>query len=217
MKRLTDVTRRARLLLPLVAALWIHAAFAQLPDASFASACIYSPNDPVFAKGHEHIAHVKHGSQDVYTIRLPDVTVNKKSYREIVIRRGDSFHIDACGCVQTGGSGLTWKRYVDPSVDRSDSFKYPVYIYTGMIYPGPFQTIPQDAGIACCQVQSISQWLTAQQRGVKFVATQDFEFTLGYADDNYGDNGYWKHDDGTEGQCRGIGAAAVQVRIDRSR
>ena len=34
-------------------------------------------------------------------------------------------------------------------------------------------------------------------------------------DDNYDDNGYYAHDDGTNGQCRGVGNAYVHVSIDR--
>src|SRR5262249_25945895 len=38
--------------------------------------------------------------------------------------------------------------------------------------------------------------------------------TLGYEDDNYNDNGYWRHDDGG-GQCRGIGSAFVELVIQQ--
>lgn len=38
---------------------------------------------------------------------------------------------------------------------------------------------------------------------------------LGYDDkpDHYGDNGYYDHDDGTDDQCSGVGAAWVTIRI----
>ena len=38
---------------------------------------------------------------------------------------------------------------------------------------------------------------------------------LGYEDDNYGDNGYSGHDDGTENQCKGVGDAFVIITIAR--
>jgi hypothetical protein len=39
---------------------------------------------------------------------------------------------------------------------------------------------------------------------------------LGYEDDNYDDNGYWGHDDGTGNQCQDVGNAFVEVTIERS-
>ena len=41
--------------------------------------------------------------------------------------------------------------------------------------------------------------------------------TLGYEDetDGYGDNGYWSHDDGTQGQCAAVGEAFLTLAITR--
>ena len=39
--------------------------------------------------------------------------------------------------------------------------------------------------------------------------------TLGYDDDQFDDNGYYKSDDGTAGQCRDLGPAAVQIRVGK--
>jgi hypothetical protein len=39
--------------------------------------------------------------------------------------------------------------------------------------------------------------------------------TVGYEDDRYGDNGYWRHDDGTQKQFKSIGGAAVEVDVLR--
>jgi hypothetical protein len=36
---------------------------------------------------------------------------------------------------------------------------------------------------------------------------------LGYEDDNYSDNGYYGHDDGTNDQCKGVGDAYVVITI----
>jgi hypothetical protein len=46
-------------------------------------------------------------------------------------------------------------------------------------------------------------------------ATSSEPLVLGYLDDDYGDNGYWGHDDGTENQCRGVGPAWVALTINR--
>ena len=37
---------------------------------------------------------------------------------------------------------------------------------------------------------------------------------LGYVDDNYPDNGYYGHDDGTNDQCKNVGNAYVVVKIE---
>ena len=36
---------------------------------------------------------------------------------------------------------------------------------------------------------------------------------LGYVDDDYSDNGYWGHDDGTQDQCKYEGDASVYISI----
>jgi hypothetical protein len=42
------------------------------------------------------------------------------------------------------------------------------------------------------------------------------QFWLGYEDGNYGDNGYWGHDNGTNNQCANDSRAWVTVRIQRN-
>jgi hypothetical protein len=37
---------------------------------------------------------------------------------------------------------------------------------------------------------------------------------LGYEDDAYDDNGYYAHDDATEAQCHGTGAAQLRITIE---
>src|SRR5205807_381677 len=64
-------------------------------------------------------------------ISEPNVTQATTSYPQVHLRYGDRVRIDAGGCVQTGGSGRTWKLYVDPRGPNSNEFYY------GLVYlPG---------------------------------------------------------------------------------
>ena len=105
--------------------------------------------------------------------------------------------MQAGGCVQTGGAGKTWKRYVDPSGPNSDR------LYHGLIQiPGVDSDLVHIAGVV--------------NRTVDIPATvnpQNAVLRLGYEDDDYSDNGYWGHDDGTEDQCRGVGNAFVVLTV----
>ena len=53
-------------------------------------------------------------------ITRPVVTEPSFDYKSVVFKSGDTVAIDAGGCVQTGGHGRTWKRYVNPSGPNSD-------------------------------------------------------------------------------------------------
>src|SRR5438105_9059582 len=57
----------------------------------------------------------------------PNVTQRLTPYIDIAFQIGDSVTIDAGGCVQTGGIGPTWKRYVNPQGPNSDQ------LYHGLI------------------------------------------------------------------------------------
>jgi hypothetical protein len=50
-----------------------------------------------------------------WRIDRPNVMQHQTGYPQITFKPGDSVAVDAGGCVQTGGMGSTWKRYVDPS------------------------------------------------------------------------------------------------------
>src|SRR5262249_48838660 len=49
------------------------------------------------------------------TIEKPAVNAHETSYSNILFAPGDIVEVSADGCVQTGGHGATWKRYVNPS------------------------------------------------------------------------------------------------------
>jgi len=127
------------------------------------------------------------------------VTQPKTEYRTIAFRPGDNVQVQAGGCVQTGGSGKTWKLYVDPQGPNSDR------LYHGLIL------LPGITGGSLVRIQGVVG--KSQQVPANIDPSTAF-LVLGYEDDNYGDNGYGGHDDGTGDQCKNVGAAWVTVRID---
>jgi hypothetical protein len=115
------------------------------------------------------------------TITEPTVTQAQTTY-PFTFLGGDHVTINAGGCVQTGGSGLTWKRYVDPAADND--------LYHGTI------AIPGTIGTATSQERLVN-WV-----GRPFVVNgRGASLILGYQDDGYSDNGYYAHDNGTGNQC----------------
>jgi hypothetical protein len=54
-------------------------------------------------------------------IEQPNVKQHITNYTGVGFEPGDRVTISAGGCVQTGGAGKTWKRYVDPQGPNSRS------------------------------------------------------------------------------------------------
>jgi hypothetical protein len=136
------------------------------------------------------------GNTITWTINEPDVKKASEAFYQIKFQKNDEIFITAGGCVQTGGHGETWKRYVNPSGDGN------AYYYFAKI---------QIPGVTFGLVR-MEQFLNKK---LVFTLTPDESsyLILGYADDNYSDNGYWGHDDGTENQCKGVGNAFVNIVI----
>ncbi len=159
----------------------------------------------VFVTAHAHadniVCTVEGNGTDVCDIALPNVLAPQTDYPTIQFHPGDTVEVSASGCAQTGGSGPTWKRYVDPSGSDSD------HLYRGLI------SIP-GATSGLVTVQSvIGQSLTVSATGGPL--------SVGYQDDDYSDNGYWSHDDGTDDQCKEQagpmrGRAVIHLRIHRT-
>jgi hypothetical protein len=123
----------------------------------------------------------------VYRITEPIVTAAAIAYPSVVFRGGDSVTISAGGCAQTGGHGLTWKRYVDPSGPNADKW------YHGLI---------QLPGFPMTRIQEvIGQTLTIPANA------SPLSLRLGYEDNVYGDNGYGGRNTGTSDQCKDVGNA----------
>jgi hypothetical protein len=119
------------------------------------------------------------------TINEPNVTEPETLYPAILFAPGDMVEVNANGCVQTGGSGLTWKRYVNP--DSNELYHGLIRVPSGT--PGP--------GLVRIQSVVSNPFLVT---GAGVPEAQLF-LHLGYEDDNYGDNGYTAHDNGTNDQC----------------
>jgi hypothetical protein len=120
-------------------------------------------------------------------------------YNMVKFKPGDKVTISAGGCVQTGGNGEnTWKSYTNPSGSDAD------HLYSGTIM------IP---GVTQGGLQRIGGVLNRELTVPHLPPTVVPILNLGYQDDGYGDNGYYSHDDGDNGQCVGIGPAWVEVKI----
>jgi hypothetical protein len=135
---------------------------------------------------------------DSCDVLLPNVLSAQTNYGSLTFQPGDTVVISASGCAQTGGSGKTWKRFLNPS-PTSD------HKYFGKIsIPGVTDGLVPISSV-------LSPTLPAATGG---------SLTLGYEDDNYSDNGYWSHDDGDDDQCKDQsgptrGRAAVHLQIHR--
>ncbi|MFE2067414.1 hypothetical protein ACFXDH_34420 [Streptomyces sp. NPDC059467] len=126
----------------------------------------------------------------VCKITEPVVTQHETTY-PFSFLPGDHVTVDAGGCVQTGGHGLTWKRYVDPASDND--------LYHGLI------TIPGATGDLVRLVNVVGRPYVVGGRGGSL--------KLGYEDDGYSDNGYTAHDNGTGDQCKNSVNAWVQIVV----
>lgn len=142
------------------------------------------------------------------TIDQPIVTQHETEYPSVQFAPGDIVEVRADGCVQTGGVGPTWKRYVNPTGDGINTK------YHGLI------RIPtaKPAGSGLVRIQTVIGRLQ-EVTGVGVPPSQ-LVLHLGYEDDGYSDNGYYSHDDGNDDQCKidGLndgGPAHVTITIYR--
>ncbi|GAA1252966.1 hypothetical protein GCM10009665_49610 [Kitasatospora nipponensis] len=124
------------------------------------------------------------------TITEPVVTTLQTTYNFSFLP-GDHVTVNAGGCVQTGGHGLTWKRYVDPASDSD--------LYHGLI------TIPGATANLARLVDVVGRQYVVGGRGGSLI--------LGYQDNGYDDNGYYAHDNGTADQCLNSVNAFVHIVI----
>jgi hypothetical protein len=128
----------------------------------------------------------------------PNVKQDWTEYSDVQLAAGDHVLIQAGGCVQTGGKGKTWKRYVDPAANND--------LYHGLIYfPGAMTPGHRLQAL-------VNTTVTVPYAGHLFLGYQDD----GYADHTnagYNDNGYWGHDDGTGDQCKNVENAWVLLTI----
>ena len=145
-------------------------------------------------------------SVTLWKIDRPNVTRPRTQYPSIKFHPGDDVMIFAGGCVQTGGVGRTWKSYTNPLGSSADVY------YSGTIYiPG---VIPFGADGGFQRIGGhIHQLLHVPDALPPTITPSQLFLQLGYQDDGYADNSYGAHDDGNYDQCKGVGAAWVQVRV----
>jgi hypothetical protein len=122
----------------------------------------------------------------VCRIDEPIVTQHEFEYSRVVFAPGDIVDVSADGCVQTGGFGDTWKRYVNPIGPG---------FYHGLIR---IPTGTKDSALVRINTV-IGRPLHVTGVGVP---ESQLVLNLGYEDDGYSDNGYYAHDDGTGDQCK---------------
>jgi hypothetical protein len=126
------------------------------------------------------------------TINEPVVTQHETEYPTVVFAPGDIVDVKADGCIQTGGWGDTWKRYVNPTGDNTDRY------YHGLIR---IPTGTKDSALVRIETV-IGRHLHVTGLGVP---ESQLVLHLGYEDDDYSDNGYSGHDDGSADQCKTSG------------
>jgi hypothetical protein len=136
---------------------------------------------------------------EVYKIKRPDVTRSELPFPYILLNAYDTLLITAGGCVQTGGQGLTWKRYLKPQGPGSDRLYYALVNVTG--FTSNWERLSDYVNHRLPMPQNV-------RRSV---------FRLGYRDDDLSDNGYYKKDNGINGQCLGQPDAWVTITIWRAR
>ncbi len=132
---------------------------------------------------------------DQIRIDRPDPTKRSVYYPQITFQPGDGVTISAGGCVQSGGSGPTWHRYVDPSGGDADK------LYHGLI------TIPFATG----SLERIQKYQNQQVHVAANAPPGRLQLQLGFEDDDYSDNGYSRHDDGPDNQCKGADGGPAWV------
>jgi hypothetical protein len=149
----------------------------------------------------ETINHTVSGKTETWNISEPVVTQPTSEYPQIKFLPGDSVRLQAQGCVQTGGHGSTWKRYVNPSGPNSDR------LYYGTVWiPGVVGT----SAAAQAKFRDVNGHTFSIPANANPAQTY---LRLGYLDDGYSDNGYYSHDDGTEDQCKNQPNARVVITI----
>lgn len=140
------------------------------------------------------VTHTVNGNVETWRIDEPNVKKKILEFQQIRFQAGDKVRVTGGGCVQTGGSGKTWKRYVDPLGPNSDRLYHGMVLIPGAIGELPANDLDRFARILIIKGHDFDV------KGITEPRKQ--HLWLGYEDDEYGDNGYYAQDEGTQGQCR---------------
>ncbi len=152
----------------------------------------------------EWVHFVRTGDTQTWQITAPVTTQKRTAYRYITFAPGDTVTISARGCVQIGGRGLTWKRYVDPRGPNSEN------LYHGLVeIPGVTNGL--------VRLEDVVDTPLVIPGDTTKSPTDPPYLTLGFHDDFYPDNGYYDKDVGLGCQCQNEGPARVTVTIVHGR
>lgn len=188
------------------------------PDLAFTQSCGFSAaRDDDDGECRITAFQSADGQTTVYDILKPVVNAPNTNYPMIPLRPGDLVTIDARGCVQTGGSGETWKRYVMP-VDFEGQ-----YFGTATV-PGGVVTLPNATTSDGTPLPPQTPIFTLIGKEIRIAdapstdpacvaRSSAIHLQLRYVDDDYGDNGYWGRDFGTRFQCAVAPPAEVLVQV----
>jgi len=147
------------------------------------------------------VTHTVSGNTETWRIDEPNVKKSMIEFQQIRFQPGDTVRVTGGGCVQTGGWGKTWKRYVDPLGDNSDKLYHGMVLIPGAIGELPANDLARFARILIIKGHNFPVKAITEPRKQ--------HLWLGYEDDKYSDNGYNDQDAGTQGQCR-IGNSWVE-------
>ena len=172
------------------------------PKGELSCECVGTLPPPVDPNA-QKITHTVSADPKTETWHIYNPIVNQEvtEYPTIRFQPNDSIKVNATGCVQTGGKGLTWKRYVNPSGPNSDRLYYGLIWIPGIV-GAPWPGLKRFKDINGTTFGAPANLSTAQAY-----------LRLGYIDDGYSDNGYVNPDKGTENQCVGQGNAQVTLVV----
>lgn len=132
----------------------------------------------------------------IFRCDIPRPIVNQEEWvrQDVQFAPGDTVYVGGEGCVQTGGHGATWKRYVNPSGADSDR------LYHGQVLIPSARLSGTNVGNSLTRIRDVvGRAIIVTGEGVPLSA---LVLHGGYEDGDYSDNGYDNHDDGTEDQCK---------------
>jgi hypothetical protein len=146
----------------------------------------------------------------VWRIDQPMVVLPQVVIPQIKMLAGDKLSFRAGGCAQSGGFGKTWKNFLNPY--NPDL----VNLYFGKVQ---VMNAPDGLGV----LQRLSIFMPPDQKEWS-VGDKPGSLIIGYQDQpgDYGDNGYWGHDDGDNNQCvadlpnEAGGPAWMEITITRT-
>jgi hypothetical protein len=161
-----------------------------------------------------------------WRIDHPNVSQPTTPYSQISLHQGDNIKVEAGGCVRTNGGveGQRWKQYVDPNVTFQELNPttpiQPTTIWTVVYAGGLFITDTKNTLTQPLRNEPLDVAIPLQQPG-RFTVPgsgsssypKQFGLSLIYYDNDFSSNGYYSHDDGTDGKCAGVGPAWFEATV----